>query len=146
MKVTITAVNRTQRISKKTGKPFTSVGIKTQEHGEMWLSGFANVDNADWEAGTEAEIEVEKKGEYLNFKTPKRDSDSSSDNFGNSAAEIKNLITLKLEPLMERNNAGIQKVEHLIAALGARLDYFISKNSNEEEPEPEDDMPNFGQR
>ena len=45
---------------------------------------------------------------------------------------------------MERNNAGIQKIEMLVSALGERLNYFISKTSTDEEPEPEEDgMPNF---
>jgi hypothetical protein len=71
MQVTITALKDTERTSQRTGKPFTSRGIKTAEHGEKWLSGFAGKDNASWKVGDTVEIEVEQKGEYLNFSTPK---------------------------------------------------------------------------
>lgn len=56
----------------KAGKPYTSVRIKTEKHGDQYLSGFGNKDNADWKVGDEVEIEVEQKGEYLNFTTPKK--------------------------------------------------------------------------
>lgn len=71
MQVTITALKDTERTSSRTGKPFTSRGIKVEEYGEKWLSGFAGKDNESWKIGDTVEIEVETKGEYLNFKTPK---------------------------------------------------------------------------
>lgn len=70
-KVTLTKVNKTQRTSSKTGKPFTSVGIITVEYGDKkWLSGFENKKTENWREGDVVEIVVEQKGEYLNFKTP----------------------------------------------------------------------------
>ena len=71
MKITITALKDTERTSQRTGKPFTSRGIKCNEYGEKWLSGFAGKENADWRVGDTVEVEVETKGEYLNFTTPK---------------------------------------------------------------------------
>lgn len=71
MKVTLTAVNRTERVSKKTGKPFTSLGIKTQEHGDKWLSGFDGKQTRNWKDGDTVDIDVEQKGDYLNFSVPK---------------------------------------------------------------------------
>lgn len=72
MQVTITQITRTPRVSKKTGKPFVSVSIKTQEHGDKYLSGFASLDNADWEVGDTVEVQIEQKGEYLNFTTKEK--------------------------------------------------------------------------
>jgi hypothetical protein len=71
MQVTITALKDTERVSKSTGRPFTSRAIKTEEHGDKWLSGFAGKDNASWKVGDTVEIEVEQKGEFTNFSVPK---------------------------------------------------------------------------
>lgn len=78
MEVTITKVNRTQRTS-KAGKPYTSLGIQTNEHGADWLSGFGNKDNEGWKPGDKVEITiVEKPGSdgkvYKNFETVKKGS------------------------------------------------------------------------
>lgn len=141
MQCTIVAIKRTPRISKKTNKPFVSVGIKTDQHGEKWLSGFANTENADWESGTVVDIDVEEKNNFLNFSTPKHERrEDQGPAAGNPAtAEIKNMINLQVMPILERNNAGIQKLELLIKALGDRLEYLTKKGAGEEEeiPEPE---------
>lgn len=71
MKVTLSTVTRTPRVSKSTGKPFTSIGIKTVEHGAKWLSGFDGPITKDWKNGDVVEINIEQKGEYLNFSVPK---------------------------------------------------------------------------
>lgn len=57
----------------KNGRPYTRLGLKTQEHGDKWLSGFGNQTNANWKVGDVVEIEVEevagKDGkQYLNFR------------------------------------------------------------------------------
>lgn len=72
MQVTLTQVSRKQKTSTKTGKPFESLGIKCQEYGDKWLSGFGRADNKDWKAGDKVEITVIEKGEYLNFEMPER--------------------------------------------------------------------------
>lgn len=78
MELTITKVNRTQRTSPKTNKPYTSLSIQTVEHGGKWLSGFGNASNQHWTEGTKIDVIVEpsakldKNGEpYLNFSMPK---------------------------------------------------------------------------
>lgn len=122
MLTTILEIKRTPRVSKKTGKPFVSLGIRVPEHGEAWLSGFGNQSNAEWQVGNTVEIEVEKKGEYLNFTVPKQQTESPTGN-----AEIKNTLTFKVIPLLEQNNAGIQKLEYLFAALQDRIDFLLKE-------------------
>jgi len=69
MQVTLTTISRKDKTS-SAGKPYVSLGIKTQEHGGRWLSGFGRKDNKDWKAGDKVEIIVEEKGQYLNFSMP----------------------------------------------------------------------------
>jgi hypothetical protein len=75
MKVHLTQVYRAsankkgeQYISKKTGKPYERLSIKTQEHGDKWLSGFGSSWNADWQEGDEVDIVIKESGDYLNFE------------------------------------------------------------------------------
>ena len=84
MKVQITFLNRIERTSAKSGKPYTSLSIKTNQYGDKYLSGFGNDENASWKVGDEVEIDVATKttdkGEFLNFTVPKiiqRSSDTS---------------------------------------------------------------------
>lgn len=71
----LTKLSRTQRTS-VAGKPYTSLGIQTQEHGDKWLNGFGNPDNAHWKEGDTVDVEVKEvpKGDrvYLNFEMPQR--------------------------------------------------------------------------
>ena len=115
--ITITKIIRTERQSKKTGKPFTSLGLKTEEYGDVWVSGFGNKDNADWKEGDKVNVVIEKKGEYTNFSMPKRES------FVGSNAQVVNLINFGVMP----------KLDEILAMLkGASV---------EEDPMP---VPNFG--
>lgn len=109
MQVKLIALTRKQRTSTRTGKPFTSLGIKTDQHGDKWLSGFSNKDNEGWKEGDTVEIEVEQKDEYLNFTTPKRDSSPAAGN--GATAELKNILLLKILPLLIeiRENQGASK-------------------------------------
>lgn len=84
MQVTLTKVQRytTGKDSKplinSNGKPYVRVLVKTQEHGDATISGFGNRDNENWQEGDRVDIEVEQKGEYLNFKMPpKKEADMS---------------------------------------------------------------------
>ena len=76
MLVKLTKVYRSDKdkngnaLKTKDGRPYTRVSIKTQEHGEKWLSGFENFNNQKWREGDHVDLEVEKNGEYLNFSTP----------------------------------------------------------------------------
>lgn len=113
MEVKLVAIKRTPRISKKSGKPFVSVGIKTEQHGDKWLSGFASSENADWGEGHTVQIEVEQKGDFLNFTSPKEEERDRSPAANNGAtAEIKNILVLKVIPLLEaiyKQNPPIKK-------------------------------------
>ena len=71
MKLTLTFVKRTPKTSQRTGKPFTSLSIKTQEYGDRYLSGFDGKETASWKEGDTVEATVEENGEYLNFSVPK---------------------------------------------------------------------------
>lgn len=74
MKVTLSNIFREQKTS-AAGKPYTSVRIKTQEHGDKQLSGFGNAGNKDWKEGDTVEINVTEKVSngrtFLNFENPK---------------------------------------------------------------------------
>ena len=122
MQVVLTAVYRKERTSTRTGRPFTSIGIKTQEHGEKWLSGFGNKDNAGWKTGDTVEILVEQKGEYLNFSMPTQVKSAPSDAI---VARLENFITFKLEPLTVKMEAAIDRLESLGAQMaGEEKDDF----------------------
>lgn len=80
--VTITRVFRNDKdkngapLMTKAGKPYTKLAIKTDKHGEDWLSGFGNSRNEKWAEGSTVDIMVSstqgKDGKtYLNFETPK---------------------------------------------------------------------------
>ncbi|MEK7180286.1 MAG: hypothetical protein AAB706_02320 [Patescibacteria group bacterium] len=73
-KLTLTKIYRSttnkdgQELRTKDGRPYEKLGIKTEEYGDKWLSGFGNRFNENWREGNVVEVEVEQKGEYLNFK------------------------------------------------------------------------------
>lgn len=54
----------------KDGRLYTRLVIGTDEH-QKPLSGFDSPATQSWAIGQEVEIEVEEKGQYLNFKIPK---------------------------------------------------------------------------
>lgn len=98
MEVIITDIKRTDRIAKASGKPFVSVGIKTSTYGDKWLSGFGGPENEAWIVGSKVEIEVETKGEYLNFKTPKRSGSATGSGTSDGA---KNYLEFAVMPILE---------------------------------------------
>lgn len=59
------------------GKPYVRVVIECDEHKGKKISGFGSIGNAQWKAGDKVQVEIEQKGEYLNFKTPKASGGSS---------------------------------------------------------------------
>lgn len=69
---------QTLSIIKINSKPYegqygltNKVGILTKEYGEIWLNGFVN--NLNFKAGDNIFAEVEKKGEFMNFKYKGKD-------------------------------------------------------------------------
>jgi hypothetical protein len=80
--VTLTKVFRNDKdkmgapLMTKAGKPYTKLAIKTDKHGDQWLSGFGNSRNEKWAEGSKVDIMVSStQGNdgktYLNFETPK---------------------------------------------------------------------------
>jgi len=66
MLVTITGINSQEKTSKK-GKPYTSVGILTEENGDKWINGFGPV---EWKKGDKVELMIEETEYGLQFKVP----------------------------------------------------------------------------
>lgn len=112
MKLTITKVHRADKnkdgqpyISKK-GQPYTRVGIKTEEYGDRWLSGFGNQDNEMWNVGDTVEVEVEESGQYLNFSNQKKK--VSREEFDNLLARVEVVEKFIInERKKEANNGGV---------------------------------------
>ena len=71
MEVTLTKIFDKNKTSERTGKAYVSRSIKTNEHGDKWISGFKGKENEGWREGDTVEVEIETKGEYLNFSVPK---------------------------------------------------------------------------
>ena len=71
-KVKLTYFRSEQKTSPRTGKPYTSLSIKTDRYGDRFLSGFGSVETKDWKTGDEVEIAVTEKEyngkKYLNFE------------------------------------------------------------------------------
>lgn len=84
-KVTLTKVYKTD-IDKKTGNKlsfiskkdgsavfFTRIAILTKEHGDTWITGMFVEENDprnSWKEGEKVIIDIEKKGDFVNFKLP----------------------------------------------------------------------------
>lgn len=65
MQVIIERVFRKNVETKYGIKP--NVAIKTNQHGDKWLSTFKTDGTEDWKDGDTVNIEVQQKGDYLNF-------------------------------------------------------------------------------
>lgn len=52
------------------GEPYSKVAVKAQEYGDRWISGFLSEGNSKWKIGDVVEVEVEEKGDFLNYKIP----------------------------------------------------------------------------
>ena len=121
MQITITAISRKERTSKK-GRPFTSLGLKCEEYGERWLSGFGNARNKDWKKGDKIEVEVENTGQYLNFTMPEEEKGTDSGPAANNAAtaELKNILMLRVIPQLEQINKDLLAIDERISVLAQR--------------------------
>lgn len=113
MQVKLVAMNRKERVSTKTGHPFTSLGIKTEQHGERWLSGFENDTTKGWNIGDVVEVELSTNGDYLNFSTPKKDRGPAALN--GATAELKNILILQVIPRLDKILAASERVGAYLA-------------------------------
>jgi hypothetical protein len=69
-KITIKEIQRINKHSDKKDKDYVSVVIVDEQGRKM--SGFSDETNKNWKVGQEVEVDIEKKGGYLNFRLPKR--------------------------------------------------------------------------
>lgn len=78
-KLTLTQVNRYTKdkqgnpLKTKDGREYTRLVIKCNEYGDRPLSGFDSPQTSNFAPGATVEVEVEVKGEYLNFSVPKKE-------------------------------------------------------------------------
>lgn len=119
MEVTITRISRKDKTS-RAGRPFVSVGIQTKEHAERWISLFGNKDNVSWKVGDTVEILVEEKNGYLNGSMPTVVKHDASEAI---VVRLENFITFKLEPMIVKFQAAIDRLETL-GGLAAEKDDF----------------------
>lgn len=59
----------------KNQRPYTRVGIQTEQHASQWLGGLAYQNSPSevmlkWRVRDEVEIETKQNGQYLNFSLP----------------------------------------------------------------------------
>lgn len=134
MLVTLTKIVRKERVSKKSGRPYTSIGIKTSEYGDKFISGFGNTRNRQWREGDKVEIEVQDTGEYLNFTMPEAE-DSGPAASNGATSEIKNILMLKVIPKLEQ-------MQKDMIALDGRIALLLQRNDIETDDPP---IPDFGE-
>lgn len=141
MLYTIKKITRNEKVSPRTNKPYTSVGLQVAEYGETWINGFGNAENAQWKEGDKVELNIVDK-EYTakdgtlkkskNFESPKKED--------KVAKALENLLviltkhTLLLEELVEA-----KRKDEKAKIPGTEIDYPMPEDEGLEE----DDMANF---
>lgn len=116
--VTLTAVYRKNMETKYGVKP--QVSIKTSEHGDKWLSTFKVAGTDSWQEGDEVNIDVQEKGDFINF-SPRNDGGAPS-----------------------RSNTGSSPLEPRVAAL-ERAVFGPKPETTSEEVIQADDLPDMGE-
>ena len=94
--VQLTEVKRYQNTSKSTGKAYTSLRIKTAQHGDTMLSGFDSTETKEWKEGDSVEITVKPNGQYMNFEVQKK----PRSNGGGVSTEQYERIMVKLDTIL----------------------------------------------
>lgn len=72
-KVKLTQVYRGKQLVKKgtpDEKEIDKIAIKTEQHGDVWLSSFKTRGTEKFMAGQEVELSVEQNGDFYNFSLP----------------------------------------------------------------------------
>lgn len=72
-KVKITAVFRGKQIVKKgtpEEKEIDKIAIKTETHGDVWLSSFKTRGTEGFIEGMDVELDITQNGQYYNFNLP----------------------------------------------------------------------------
>lgn len=122
METTIVSIRR-KSITTKRG-PAISISIKTDAHGDKWLSSFGDDVNKGWNDGDVVEIDITENGEYLNFKAVKTISKAPTkedrieamvDKKGDGMA-VGNAKTNAVSLVVAMVNKGILKEEKILPA------------------------------
>lgn len=134
MKVKLTQVYVTDKdkngnpLMTKNNKPYTRMSIKTEQHGDKWISGFQNRTNANWKAGDEVDVVIKENGQYLNFETPK----------------VENMQSEKLDKIMAMITELGMDVKTLLHRLPAKNIADMGEGdivtNDEQMPFPDDDI------
>lgn len=113
----------------KDNRPYTRLSIKTQEHGDTWVSGFDGPITKNWKVGDLVDIEIEQKGEYFNFRVPKPE----------------DKVDEKLEMILNRITGIGLRVEVIADYLAGKKDETYPKQSNKTafDAGEVDEMPDF---
>ena len=120
MKLKITRIYKTTKdkqgnlLQTKDGREYTRLAIQTTQHGKKWISGFMNLENSRWAEGDEVDVEVEQKGEYLNFKMPPKNL---------SRKEVESMIQEARELLAEQIGELETRIAVLEVAGGRQIDF-----------------------
>ena len=119
--IKIAEINRYNKTSKSTGKPFVSVAIKTEDGRS--ISGFGNKDNEGWQSGDEVAVDVIQKGEYLNFTVPK-----GTFSKGNTAPDA-NRLEMKIDralALLSTVGGEITSIKGVLGDILSKVDPAVS--------------------
>lgn len=60
-------------LKNRDGRPYTRVVLQTKEYPSDKISGFGTPENEAWKEGDVVEVLIEEKGNYVNFKMPKKE-------------------------------------------------------------------------
>lgn len=120
--IKIEEIKRYDKVS-QAGKPFVSVAIKTEDGRS--ISGFGNKDNQNWIVGDSVDVEIEQKGQYLNFTVPK-----GSLQKGGTAPDV-NRVEMKIDAL----RAEVSTLGATLTGMRGVLGDILSKlPKNDDEP------------
>ncbi len=85
MKIKITKIYRSDKNKKgepfinKYGNAYQRIAIQTDKHDDKWVGGFGDDTTGKWDIGDEVNIDIEKDGDWLNFKIAKEISNDLAD-------------------------------------------------------------------
>ena len=105
MKVKITKLlHREIEIKKgsRKGSRVNQIRIWTNKHNDKMLSAFMVVEMNAWKVGDEVEIEVEQKGEYLNFKLPDKNTEALKQICDKIRSLEKRIVTLEQQLVIHK--------------------------------------------
>jgi hypothetical protein len=99
-KITIKEIQRINKHSDKKDKDYVSVVIVDEQGRKM--SGFSDETNKNWKVGQEVEVELEKKGGYLNFRSPRKYDEFPAERIKNPVEEVIGKLAKKIVELEKR--------------------------------------------